>query len=164
MKASFYKYFKKTIFFVSLFGSFQACDDNIVLKENYDFETKSWAIKNVPSFDFEIIDTNVRYNIYYNLRNNLSYPFYNLYLKCFLMDSSGKEVSKKLDELILINPKTGNPYGDGIGDIYSHKIIAFKNYHFPKSGKYKIKLKQYMRQNPLQDILSVGITIEKKEQ
>lgn len=160
MKASFYNYTTQTIAIFIALGTMLACDKNTFLKENYDFESKNWAIKNEPTFDFEITNPAQAYNIYYNVRNGLSYPFYNLYLKNIITDSTGKNISEKLDELILADPKTGNPHGEGVGDIFDHKLIALKNYRFPHKGKYKIKLKQYMRQNPLQDILSVGITIE----
>jgi gliding motility-associated lipoprotein GldH len=70
-------------------------------------------------------------------------------------------IHQKLDELVLFDPSTGKKLGEGLGDVYDHKILAFKGFSFPKKGKYKIQVKQYMRQNPLADIVSVGFTIEK---
>lgn len=140
-----------------LFG----CDTNTVYKAYEDIEDGKWYIKNAPSFTFEIEDASMPYNIYYNLRNNLSYGYYNLYLTRYLRDANGKEIESRLDELILLDPKTGKPNGDGIGDLFDHKFLMKRNYRFPKPGKYTMQIRQYMRQDPLLNIQSVGITVEK---
>ncbi len=138
-----------------------ACDPDRVYEENYTIEDNKWYIDTIPSFRFTIEDTTIPYNIYYNVRNALSYPFYNLYLTYYLMDEQGKQISARLQELTLLDPKTGKPLGDGLGDIFDHRIIALQNYKFPKPGKYTMKVKQYMRQDPLPAIMSVGIRVEK---
>ncbi len=137
------------------------CDPNTVYKEYTDIEDGKWYIKNAPSFTFEIKDATVTYNIYYNLRNNLSYGYYNLYLARYLRDASGKEIESRLDELILLDPKTGKPNGDGVGALFDHKFLMKRNYRFPKAGQYTMQIRQYMRQDPLLNIQSVGITVEK---
>ncbi|GAB4028404.1 gliding motility lipoprotein GldH [Spirosoma koreense] len=142
---------------LTMFG----CDTNIVYNDYTDIEDGKWYIKNAPSFTFEIKDATVPYNIYYNLRNSLSYGYYNLYLTRYLRDSRGKELESRLDELLLMDPKTGKPNGDGLGDLFDHKFLMKRNYHFPKAGTYTMQIKQYMRQDPLLNILSVGITVEK---
>ncbi|AUD05240.1 gliding motility lipoprotein GldH [Spirosoma pollinicola] len=140
------------------------CDTNAVYKEYTDIDDGKWYIKNAPSFTFEIADASQLYNIYYNLRNSVSYGYYNLYLTRYLRDASGKEIESRLDELILMDPKTGKPNGDGLGDLFDHKFLIKRNYRFPKPGKYTMQLKQYMRQDPLLNIMSVGITVEKATQ
>ncbi|WP_026308834.1 gliding motility lipoprotein GldH [Spirosoma spitsbergense] len=137
------------------------CDTNAVYKEYTDIEDGKWYIKNAPSFTFDIKDASIPYNIYYNLRNSLSYGYYNLYLTRYLRDSTGRELESRLDELILMDPKTGKPNGDGIGDIFDHKFLMKRNYRFPKPGQYTMQIRQYMRQDPLLNVLSVGITVEK---
>jgi gliding motility-associated lipoprotein GldH len=59
-----------------------------------------------------------------------------------------------------MDEKTGKPMGDGLGDLFDHKIIALKNYRFPRAGKYTFKVRQYMRQDPLPAILSMGVSVE----
>ncbi|GAA4448582.1 hypothetical protein GCM10023189_06660 [Nibrella saemangeumensis] len=137
------------------------CDKNTVYKEYADIKGGQWYVKETPSFTFTITDTAQAYNIYYNLRNSISYPYYNLYLTRYLTDASGTLIESRLDELILMDPKTGKPRGDGLGDIFDHKVLIKRNYRFPHSGDYTMRISQYMRQNPLPDVLSVGITIEK---
>ncbi len=139
------------------------CDTSAVYKEYTDIEDGKWFIKNAPSFTFGIKDASVPYNIYYNLRNSLSYGYYNLYLTRYLRDAGGKEIESRLDELILMDPKTGKPNGDGLGDLFDHKFLMKRNYRFPKPGQYTMQIRQYMRQDPLLNILSVGITVEKAQ-
>ena len=142
-----------------LFG----CDTNAVYKAYEDIDEGKWYVKNAPSFTFEIEDASIPYNIYYNLRNSLSYGYYNLYVTRYLRDATGKEIESRLDELLLMDPKTGKPNGDGIGDLYDHKFLMKRNYRFPKPGKYTMQLRQYMRQDPLLHVESVGITVEKAQ-
>ena len=137
------------------------CDTNTVYKQYTDVEDGKWYIKNAPSFTFEIKDASVPYNLSYNIRNSLSYGYYNLYLTRYLRDGSGKEIESRLDELLLMDPKTGKPSGDGLGDLFDHKFLIKRNYRFPKPGNYSVQIRQYMRQDPLLNILSVGITVEK---
>lgn len=140
-----------------------SCDTNTILKDNYDIPDAEWFVKDSPSFSFEITDTNVTYNVFYNVRNTRNYLYHNLYLTHYLTDNKGKVIHQHLDEIILFDPTTGKSSGEGLGDIYDHKVLAFKDFKFPSKGKYKIKISQYMRQNPLLDIISAGFTIEKKD-
>ncbi|WP_266369140.1 gliding motility lipoprotein GldH [Tellurirhabdus rosea] len=138
------------------------CDSNAVFKDIEDIEDGRWFVRQSPTFTFQIEDTTQTYSIFYNIRNSLSYPYYNLYISRVLLDSAGKTVESKLDELILLDPKSGKPYGDGLGDLFDHKIKVADKYRFPRRGQYTIRLRQYMRQNPLPEIYSVGISVEKE--
>lgn len=138
-----------------------ACDDKTVYNQNKDFENAKWFIKNECKFEIEIEDPAQAYNLHYNVRNNLTYAYYNLYITRYLFDENGKKLDENLDELMLADEKTGKPLGSGLGDIFDHKILIKKAMKFPKKGKYVIKIKQFMRQDPLPDILSFGVAVEK---
>ncbi len=147
------------LFFLAL-AALTSCETNAVFKDNVDLQDAKWPIKTAPSFTFEIHDISKTYNLYYNLRNTKSYPYYNLYVTRTLTGPDGKTVVRNLDELILANPTTGKPTGNGLGDIYDHKFLAIKNMRFPQPGSYTFKVEQYMRQDPLPEIQSVGLTVE----
>ncbi len=138
-----------------------SCDKKTVFNQNKDFDNAKWQIKDECKFEFEIEDSNISYSLFYNVRNSVSYPYYNLYVTRYLMDEKGTQIEEKLDELMLANEKTGEPFGTGLGDIFDHKILVYKSLKFSKKGKYTIKVKQFMRQNPLPDIVSFGLVIEK---
>ena len=154
---------KRFCLYMGLLVLLLACeqDPNVVYKENADIENGKWYVKNTPAFRFIISDVSVPYDLYYTLRHNLTYPYYNLYLTRYLTDERGKEIESRLDELILMDPKTGQPRGKGLGDLYDNKVLMKRGYRFAKPGTYVLRIKQYMRQDPLPDVVSVGISVEK---
>lgn len=154
---------KKTALFISLsFGYLLAgCNQDTVYKGYEDIPDSKWFIKNSPGFVVDIKDSVQTYDIYYLVRNSVKYPYYNLYLTRELKDPLGQVIYSRLSELYLSNEKTGKPFGQGLGDIFDHKIIIVKGYRFPRTGKYTFTLAQSMRQDPLPEIVSVGIAVEK---
>lgn len=139
------------------------CESNVVFQEKTDFEDNKWHIDSTVSFSFKIEDTAAAYNVYYLIRNTINYPYNNLYVTYYLKDSSRSQITKELHEMQLIHPKTGKPYGDGIGDIFDHEILALQNLKFPYKGKYYFDIDQYMRKNPLPEIMAVGVKVKKVE-
>jgi len=137
------------------------CDEQRVFEKNLDLAGNQWYIDTVPSFSFRIDDISIPYNIYYNVRNAVNYPYYNLYVTYYLQDSSGKQLSSALQNLVLADAKTGKPLGDGLGDIFDHQVLSLKEYRFPYAGTYTFRIRQYMRQDPLPLIMSVGVRVEK---
>ena len=139
------------------------CDDNRVFEENTDFDQTVWIADSLPSFRFQIDEAGQTYNIYWNVRNTVAYPFRNLYLTYYLEDTLGHIIKTDLYEMNLFEARTGEPYGSGLGDIFSHQILALPNYKFDTAGMYKIRLQQYMRRDSLPEILSVGVRVEVAE-
>ena len=143
-----------------------ACDPNRVYEDNTDLKTGGqpylWSVQNKPAFEFEITDPAQPYNVYLNVRNASGYGYYNLYIKATLFGPDGKPVEpSKLHQMILMDPKTGEPRGNGTGDIYDHQFLAMPRQRFPQAGKYRVVLEQYMRQDVLPGIMSVGVRVEK---
>jgi gliding motility-associated lipoprotein GldH len=138
-----------------------ACDSQRVYEENKDFEQKVWLSDSIPVFTFEIKQPELKYNIYYNIRNTVAYPYQNLYLTYYLEDTLGRQVSSALHNMTLFDPKTGKPRGNGLGDIFDHQILALPEYQFDSAGVYNFRIEQYMRMDTLPEILSVGVRIEK---
>jgi gliding motility-associated lipoprotein GldH len=138
-----------------------SCDKSRIYEQNIDLPDTKWEENKELSFDFEVPDHRQMYNVLYNVRYSMDYPFYNLYVKYYLLDSTGKELNQKLQGMDLLDPKTGRPFGKGVGGVYDYRILALPNHIFPYSGKYTMKVKQYMRQNPLPHIYSFGLRVEK---
>jgi gliding motility-associated lipoprotein GldH len=143
-------------------GLLEACSDpNRIFEKNVEFTQKNWFADSAATFDFEITDEKIAYNIYYNIRNTISYQYYNVYVTYYLEDAKGKVIDSQLQDIKLMDDKTGQPYGNGVGDIFEHQLLALKSYKFKQKGKYRFKIKQYMRHNPLKEIISIGIKLEK---
>ena len=142
---------------------FFACDSNRLYEKNVDFEGNEWPANEIPDFTFEVKDVNRAYNIYYNVRNTISYPYQNLYVTYFLEDTLGNTLSSGLQNMLLFDRKTGEPFGSGLGDIFDHQVLSKGEYSFPEAGFYRFRIEQFMRTDTLPDILSVGVRIEKSE-
>ncbi|HEX8326158.1 MAG TPA: gliding motility lipoprotein GldH [Hymenobacter sp.] len=146
---------------VGLLGTLTACDPNRVFEENIDFPNYSWDVQQKPAFSFAIEDTTARYDVFFNVRHASAYGFYNLYVKHTLTGPAGPVGQPKLHQMLLLDPKTGEPKGSGTGDIYDIQLLALPNQRFAKAGTYKLTLEQYMRQDQLPGLMAMGIRVAK---
>jgi len=140
-----------------------SCDNKTVFEGKKDMKEGYWLYKEPVHFDFEIEYSDIPYDLSFFVRNTIDYPYQNLYLQYYLEDSTGNVVKEKLYNVLLFDEKTGKPLGSGVGDIYNLEKVFLKNYHFPKSGPYQIRLDQFMRHDTLKNIQSVGFKIEKTD-
>jgi gliding motility-associated lipoprotein GldH len=141
------------------------CDQNRVYEDNIDLKANGepylWSVQTKPAFEFKIEDPAQLYNVYLNVRNASMYGYYNLYIKASLTGPKGPVGPPKLHQMILMDPKTGEPRGNGTGDIYDHQFLAMPRQRFPQAGTYRMVLEQYMRQDVLPGIMAVGVRVEK---
>jgi gliding motility-associated lipoprotein GldH len=126
-------------------------------------EDDEWLLSNKLLFPIEIADNKSTYTLQYLTRYTKDYPYYNLYIKRSLLDSTGKTLSSQLQGMYLFDEKTGVPKGGGWGNKYDYTILADSNMAFPYKGKYTIQLQQYMRQDTIPGISDMGISILKHE-
>jgi gliding motility-associated lipoprotein GldH len=141
-----------------------ACDKSRIYEVNHDFNERTWKISETPEFEFTVKDLGKRYNIYYNVRNSLDYPYARLFVNYSLRDSTGVELSKKLVSEFLFDQKTGQPFGSsGLGDVYDHRFLLLKEFEFKYQGKYRLTLEQFMRTDTLSGVLAVGARVEVAE-
>jgi gliding motility-associated lipoprotein GldH len=140
-----------------------ACGDDRIYDTHFDLKNGFWNEKEALTFEFGIKEKEASelYNIVYNIRYANTYPYHNLYVHYYLLDSAGKDISNNLQQMNLFAPTTGEPLGKGLGDMYDARILAIPKFKFPYPGKYTMKVKQYMRQSQLTGINSFGISIEK---
>ncbi|OGX90287.1 gliding motility lipoprotein GldH [Hymenobacter coccineus] len=137
------------------------CDPNRVFEENTDFPNNSWDVQRKPAFSFAIADTAARYDVYFDVRNASAYPFYNLYVKATLTGPGGRVGAPLLHQMLLMDPKTGEPRGSGTGDIFDHQILALPRQRFAQPGNYTLTLEQFMRQDQLPGLMAVGVRVAK---
>ncbi|MCK5704538.1 MAG: gliding motility lipoprotein GldH [Cyclobacteriaceae bacterium] len=148
---------------VSLLFIVSCCDSKQVFEGKKDFSERYWVFNNPAEFEFEINETDKAYNLLFNIRNTAKYQYQNIYLQYYLEDSTGRLLSRELKNIQLFNAKTGVPYGKGLGGIYNIKKTFLEEYSFENKGKYKLRIDQFMRQDSLPEILSVGLRVEYAE-
>lgn len=147
-----------SILLLALFIGLASCDNNRIYQQAYDFEESGWSLDTIPSFTFDIEDTEPK-NILLNLRNGIDFKNYNIYLTYYLEDNLGAEISSELISIDLFDSKTGRPLGEG-SSIYQNQVTVLENYRFPKPGSYTFKVAQYTRENPVMEVYSVGVRVE----
>jgi gliding motility-associated lipoprotein GldH len=139
------------------------CDTARVFEDNKDFEKRGWAVADTVAFEFSVTDAAMPYNLLYNIRNSLDYPYSRIFVNYTLEDSTHNVLATKLVGNYLFDVKTGEPQGNsGLGDIYDHRFPLLENRPLPP-GKYFVRLQQYMRTDTLHGILAAGIRLEKVE-
>lgn len=114
-------------------------------------------------FEFHIEDSLADYNVYFNVRNSLDYPWTRINVTYSLQDSAGQSLAQKLVFHDLFDA-TGRPYGQsGIGDLYDHQFLLLGKFRFPRPGSYSLRLTQFSREDTLRGVLAVGARVERAE-
>ena len=141
-----------------------SCDKARVFEFDHDFTDRTWKVKDIAVFEFEIVDSATSYNVYYRIRNSSDYPYSRIFVNYTLQNSAKAELAKKLISNYLFDQKTGMPLGSsGIGDAFDHQFLLLPKYKFNQAGKYTIMLEQFMRTDTLRGIEAAGIRVEKVE-
>ena len=138
-----------------------ACDSSRVFEKNEDIATSTWAYADTIGFDVPITDTTSRYNIYVNVRHTNEYEYRNLWIYAHTHFPSGKQLKTRIDLPLADNE--GKWYGKGLSEIINTQILIQPKAMMTDTGTYRFMLEQNMRQNPLPNIMSMGLRIEKAE-
>ena len=121
----------------------------------------SWKNDFKPSFTFTIKDTISPYQLFLILRHNDKYNYNNIYINLSAKLPGSDSVRKIRKDLTLATDEKGW-LGDGMDDIYEHRI-PLGDPELLKAGNYTFSVEQVMRENPLKNVLNVGLRIEKKQ-
>lgn len=137
-----------------------------------------WQSSYKPQFTFRISDTTVPYQVFIVLRHNDQYNYNNIWVNLYTelpADSSRRDtthaavdssnsadsIQKVQYELPLANKERW--LGTAMGDVYEHRVlITPKPVYFTRTGEYKYTIEHAMREDPLLNMLNVGLRIEKK--
>lgn len=139
------------------------CDSRRVFEENRELAHRFWRYEDVPVFEFQIENSLTDYNLYFNVRNSLDYPWTRINVSYNLQDSAGQSLAQKLVFHDLFDA-TGRPYGQsGIGDLYDHQFPLLEKFRFPRPGSYSLRLTQFSREDTLKGVIAVGVRIERAE-
>lgn len=124
----------------------------------------AWKSSYKPRFSFTIKDTSVPYKIYITLRHRDKYHFNNLYINLSTKQPGQDSTQTAIYDLLLGTDEEGWR-GTGMDDIYEHRILLTPestDFYFRKKGEYTFSIAQLMREDPLENVMNVGLRIEKK--
>ena len=95
------------------------------------------------------------------LRHNEKYNFNNIYLNLYAQ-APGADTAIKIpqQDIVLGNNETGWN-ATGMDDVYEHRVKLGEPQTL-KAGTYTFTLEQIMREDPLKNVLSAGLRVEKQ--
>lgn len=141
-----------------LYGS---CDKNRVFEKNVSVPEHTWSQSDSYAFDVTIEDTAELYDIYAVVRHSNDYKYVNLWVSLHTRFPSGNTGVVK-ENLQLGDNQTEKWLGDCIADICDIRIPLVANHRFSESGSYTFELRHVMWDEPLEDVMSVGLRVERR--
>lgn len=138
---------------------FFSCNNNSVLDKFETVENMKWTYDDAKTFEAEITDTTVNYNIDVQLRHSFQFEWRNLWVNIETTFPNGKVYEKRVN--LQLSEADGVWFAKCLGDNCDIQIPIQQNAFFPLTGKYTFKISQDMRANPINYIKSVGMKIEK---
>jgi gliding motility-associated lipoprotein GldH len=126
---------------------------------------QQWKSDYTPVFDFTISDTSAFYDVALVFRHRDRYHYNNIWLRISVTDPQAKTHSFDTD--LLLGTNESGWLGTGMDDIYEHRIslqkeLLEKGVSFRQVGNYRFSIEQLMREDPLEEVMNIGIRVEKK--
>lgn len=127
---------------------------------NRPIENHSWSSSQKIKGGFNIEDTSSLYNLSVIIRHTDAYTYNNIWLNVGLQFPNDTFQYKKVN--FSLGDDANGWEGVGMGDIWEvKKRLNPQPIRFPKNGLYHFELANIMREDPLQQIISVGFSVEK---
>jgi gliding motility-associated lipoprotein GldH len=155
---------KRHVLLLTAFLFTSACNWTTgVFEKNLEFSDHEWSSTLKPDISFDITDTVSLYNIYIVLRHTDAYHFNNMYVRATVKEPGNAQVKTGDYDLQLATNGKGW-IGTAMDDIYDARLLIQQKTRFRKPGTYHITLEQLMREDPLKNVLSAGLRVERAEQ
>ena len=151
----------KSIYLAGLFLIlFISCNDQRFFEESVKIDDGQWRSDNILTFSTVISDTISRYDISFDVRNDISYSYSNLYLFMKTTFPNG-QVTRDTIECMLA-AYDGKWLGSGTGNLRFNRFLFQQGIQFPIPGTYRFELEQAMRVSELKGLRDIGLRIEKE--
>lgn len=136
-----------------------ACNNDVYYDEHCSVDENGWDLSDNATFTVEIDDTTQYYNIFFDLRVNVTYPYANAF---FFITTHFPDSTFAADtlECPLADP-TGKWYGRNSGRYVDNRYFFRRNTRFPMAGSYQIVVTHGMRNKQISGIKDIGLRLEK---
>ena len=151
-------------FWVALTGLMlvNSCTQIEVFEKDTTIPKYEWQQNFYAKGDFLITDTASPYNIYLVLRHTDAYQYNNIWLNVGLQPPGDTMHVQKVD--LSLGDDARGWYGSGMNDIWEVRSLLNNGARrFKQPGKYSFTISQIMRDNPLLNVMSAGLRIEKRK-
>ncbi|MDY0905158.1 gliding motility lipoprotein GldH [Pedobacter sp. CFBP9032] len=135
---------------------FLGCTSSVI-DSNVKVPERKWTYRNHIVNSFEIKDNSKAYNIYFKLRHTADYKYSNIFILAHFKDGKNT-ITKRFQYKLAKND--GEWLGSGSGNIFSYVLPMQTNYRFLKKGQFTIEIEQNMRDNPLVEVVDLGVLVE----
>ena len=135
-----------------------ACNQNGFYRESRQIPEGSWKTNEKVAFSVNIPDTSKRFSMYIDIRNDVNYPFANIFMFLDTRFPDGR-IARDTVECQLAD-YDGRWLGKGSGSIRYNRFLFQKEVRFRQKGYYVFTFEQAMRTSELKGIRDVGLEIE----
>ena len=140
-------------------GLFISCNDQRFFEESVKIDDGEWPSDTILTFSTVITDTVSTYDISFDVRNDISYSYSNLYLFLKTIFPNG-QVTRDTIECMLA-AYDGKWLGSGTGSLRFNRFQFQQGIQFRIAGEYRFELEQAMRVEVLKGIKDIGIRIDR---
>ncbi len=144
---------------ISIFFVLSACETKQLFEQSTIYPNHNWPSKQATKYQFMVTDTAASYKIFFVIRHHNAYHYKNIWLD-ISMKSPTNIITKKVANLNLADDARGW-LGSGMDDIYDQRIPLTAAPVQLNRGINEISVQHTMREDPLDNILSTGIRVEK---
>lgn len=122
----------------------------------------TWQKNKPVKIPVEIKDTGYYYNLSVNLRVTNDYKYSNIWLNLHTIYPNGKKTTEPV--MLTLADHKGVWAGHNLGHVISFQLPVIKDKVYNTSGKYIFELEQFMRDTTLNEVVSVGIKLDKQQE
>ena len=136
-----------------------ACTSKEIFSEFHSFSDATWSRSEKVNFEVSVLDSTQQYDVFLEIRNNNDYPFRNLWLFVDITTPDGKQRRDTINaELADVY---GKWYGKGVS-LYTYSFPYELKIQYPNTGAFIYSITQGMREESLNGISDIGLTVSKK--
>ena len=146
---------------IGLILIFISCKQVNLFEKNTVIPDYQWQNEFIVKGNFNITDTLSLYNIFLVIRHTDAYKYNNIWLNIGFQAPVDSMHYQKIN--IQLATDISGWEGSGMNDIWElRKSLNDKPRPFKMAGAYHFSINQIMRDNPLSNIMSVGLRVEKQ--
>jgi gliding motility-associated lipoprotein GldH len=135
-----------------------ACGPAYQYEQYYTIDNGQWTYADSLQFNFNVEDSTTIYDVLLEVDHSTAYKNQNLYVRINTVFPNGQRQSEPLS-IELSDPSTGFWEGKCSDDQCEAIIPIQQSIYFNQLGDYQIIIEQYMRRDPVDGVLGLGLML-----
>jgi gliding motility-associated lipoprotein GldH len=136
-----------------------SCSRNKIFESYKDIENYKWTFNNSVTFEVNIEDISIPYDVELALRHTSYYAWANIKVNLMTVYPSGEERTRDFD--FMLRNSDGSFKAEGAGDFWDISFPLMSKFSFSEKGKYTFRIQNIMPQAVTDDIMQVGLIVKK---